>query len=171
MKEFVKESCSKRIKLMVNGVEPINPDLHAQWTNITGHTIKLYWSFELAQNSHLTTSSNDNLCAQLLGKRRLPRVFFLYHMYISLTTKPTAHRWTISFCLLHYGCDNLLKKNPTTTTNVIRYYFRNAKFQISVQVSALNKEILEKMIGCFDYLSFRIEVEKNSWNFVYIFRH
>ena len=43
MKEFVRESCSKRIKLMVNGVEPINPDLHAQWTHITGHTIKLYW--------------------------------------------------------------------------------------------------------------------------------
>lgn len=42
MKEFVRESCSKRIKLMVNGVEPINPDLHAQWTHITGHTIKLY---------------------------------------------------------------------------------------------------------------------------------
>ena len=36
------------------------------------------------------------------------------------------------------------EKNPTTTKNVIRYYFRNAKFQISVQVSALNKEILEK---------------------------
>jgi len=42
IKEYVRETCSKRIKLMVNGVEPINPDLHAQWTNITGHTIKLY---------------------------------------------------------------------------------------------------------------------------------
>lgn len=42
IREYVKETCSKRIKLMVSGTEPMKPTLHAQWTNITGHTIKLY---------------------------------------------------------------------------------------------------------------------------------
>merc|ERR1719192_2103858 len=42
IKDYVKETCTKRIKLMVNGVQPINPSFHKHWTNITGHTIKLY---------------------------------------------------------------------------------------------------------------------------------
>ena len=121
MKEFVKESCSKRIKLMVNGVEPINPDLHAQWTNITGHTIKLYWK-KLERLSH-------QLSTLLLWKTRrttsFEQSFFFYpynlrkepsssddnnncgdHCLSLLVTYDThKHLLTNRKYLLHYGCD------------------------------------------------------------------
>lgn len=42
IKNYVHETCSKRINLMVSGNDPLNNDLQKQWTKITGHTIQLY---------------------------------------------------------------------------------------------------------------------------------
>ena len=43
IKNYVHETCSKRINLMVNGMEYLDNDLHKEWTKVTGHNIQLYW--------------------------------------------------------------------------------------------------------------------------------
>jgi len=42
IKNHVKETCSKRINLMVNGMEYLDNDLHKEWAKVTGHNIQLY---------------------------------------------------------------------------------------------------------------------------------
>jgi len=42
IKNYVHQTCSKRINLMVNGMEYLDNDLHKEWTKVTGHNIQLY---------------------------------------------------------------------------------------------------------------------------------
>jgi len=42
IKNYVYDTCSSRINLMVNGVQCLDNGLHKEWTKITGHTIALY---------------------------------------------------------------------------------------------------------------------------------
>ena len=42
LKNHVKETCSKRINLMVNGMEYLDNNTHKEWSKVTGHNIQLY---------------------------------------------------------------------------------------------------------------------------------
>lgn len=42
LKNHVKETCSKRINLMVNGMDYLDNDIHKEWAKVTGHNIQLY---------------------------------------------------------------------------------------------------------------------------------
>jgi len=42
IKDYVHETCSKRINLMVNGIKCVDGNSHKQWTKMTGHEIQFY---------------------------------------------------------------------------------------------------------------------------------
>lgn len=42
LKNHVKETCTKRINLMVNGMEYLDNNTHKEWSKVTGHNIQLY---------------------------------------------------------------------------------------------------------------------------------
>ena len=156
MKEFVKESCSKRIKLMVNGVEPINPDLHAQWTHITGHTIKLYWKkLDVVYRISFST---------LLWKTRRTTSFeqiFSLLLHYNLRKEPSSDDDDNNCCAQLLSAKEWL---PRASSNIHTYKMKNI-----FCIMAVKNNIDNSVLFCQRKISGFRSFEKIKKSFKYVF--
>ena len=97
IKNHVHKTCSKRINLMVNGMEYLDNDLHKEWAKVTGHNIQLYWSWRIRPLQLLVVKNESKILEKkdlryLKGRKK--------RQFLHFTTKLQNCHHGILFCLV-----------------------------------------------------------------------